>query len=48
MTPSCPIDRLEFKRIWIRESGGETETNSEPVKSKKEVIDIPEVGLFSF
>ena len=46
MTPSCPIDRVEFSSIAIRENGGEIETGTESVKLKRgkaQEPDIPEV-----
>ena len=47
VTPSCPIDRMEFSKIVVREAGGDTDTGVELVKKKKkEVVDIPdEVGI---
>ena len=49
MTPSCPIDRIEFSSIAIRENGGEIESGTEAVKLKRgkaQEADIPEVGNF--
>ena len=37
MTPSCPIDRIDFSSVGVREQLGEKETGKAEVPKKKKV-----------
>ena len=39
MTPSCPIDRIDFSSVGVREQLGEKETGKAEVPKKKKKVD---------